>query len=169
MYVGAGGRDDCLDGVGGRYLLGVRCRGVRWVDGRDRRLCYTSGLFVCRLIDGASWSWFGAVALPAGSHLCGVDRRLRRPPAQRIAKAEEDRAEQSEREEDAKDRGGSQRDLAILFGGFVKILQIMVGFVSSVHGQTFFSRAASGVNVLLNRFMSSMGRGNTMVVFFSTP
>jgi hypothetical protein len=89
-------------------------------------------LFACGLTCRASGGWFGDVAIRSGLsglHLSGAGHWLCGPSAQRVAKAEEDRTEEREGEEDAKDGSGPQRDLTVLFDGFVKI---MVGVVSSV-------------------------------------
>lgn len=135
-----------------------------------RYLCLLRRGVVPALIPRAPRSGLGAAAaLRLRSRVCCTCHRLNGVPAQRIAKPEEHRAQQRQSEEDAQNRGCSERDLTILCVRFVKILQIVVPIVSAVHGQTFFSSAASGVNVLLSRFISSIGSGKTIVVFFSTP
>jgi hypothetical protein len=59
---------------------------------------------------------------------------LRGSSAERVAEAKEDRTKQGEGEEDAKDGCGSEGYLAVLFGGFAKMVQIVFCFVSGVHG-----------------------------------
>ena len=87
--------------------------------------------------------------------------------AQRIPKPEERRAVDGERKEDEQDHGCAERDLSVAAAAAVVFL--LIGFVlHAVHlpgpEGGFWSE-----KVLFSRFISSIGSGKTMVVFFSTP
>src|ERR1700748_2751106 len=103
---------------------------VRRIDRHDSGLrCISRWLCLC-LTNQITGRWFGVVGRRSWCQLggagCGSGTS-----AERIAEAEEDSTKQREGKEDAKNGGGSKRDLTVVFGGFVKI---MFGFISGVHG-----------------------------------
>ncbi len=104
---------------------------------------------------------------------CGSGARI--AAAHGIAKAEEDAADEHNAEEDAEQRADAQGQVGVRPGFFA-----IVFVEKRVHGCSSVAAGGGGagtmpgpvtlpVTVLLNNEISSMGRGKTMVVFFSVP
>ena len=98
-----------------------------------------------------------------------------------VAESEEQRADEGEHEEDAEDGRRAEGDLAVgaigigaalgvsSVGEIVVIIRTVCAHpLGSVSGLDAGAMAGL-LKVWLKRFISSMGSGKTMVVFFSTP
>src|SRR5882757_8518316 len=99
---------------------------------------------------------------------------MRVAAAHRVAEGKEDAADDQDAEKDAEQRADAQSQVGIRLGFFAVIL-----FKERVHKcSSGFGGGGVGLTpgpvtlpatVLLNNEISSMGRGKTMVVFFSVP